>query len=245
MSEQLTQQTSRSLVKPFWGYCWENTRKQLRQHMIFKSRLSTIHLFTFLCFWEASEMMHLLQSTHTCNNLKIPIVKLHFHSTSPALDCCERIENQCKNKIKEFCRDWGLTLNTSEIKKLSGFRLKTTPGIVLRLWAALTMQAHHQALQSGRDGREWLKACVGRNKLHSSGFASPHITKKGKEIFSGDINLHLNTVNYLLYFGSLAKHLTFKPTGDNMLPGNLKRQFCPDNRAQAFTFKLPNFMKSV
>lgn len=171
-------------------------------------------------------MINLLQSTLTCNNLKIPIVKLHcYWSTSPAIDCCEHIENQCEHKIKKFCRDWPLKLNTSKIKKLSGFRLKATPSIVLRLWAALlTMQARHPALQSGSEGREWLKACVGKNKLHSSGFTSPCIIKKGKEIFSEDINLHLNTINYLLYFGSLAKHLTFKCTGD-MLPGNPKDSF--------------------
>jgi len=171
-------------------------------------------------------MINSLQSTLTCNRLKIPKAKLQSHAARPAIDFQHVHSNLCENQSKKFCRDWCLTLNTSKIQKLSGFRLKTIPSIVLRLWAALlTDQAHHPALQPGSEGREWLKACVGRNKLHSSGFTSPLITKKGKEIFSGDSNLHLRTVNYLLYFGSPAKHLTFKCTH---APRELKRQFRPD-----------------
>lgn len=49
----------------------------------------------------------------------------------------------------------------------------------------------------GKEGREWFKACAGRNRLHSLTFTFPCITKKGKEIRSGDINLFLNTTNYL------------------------------------------------
>lgn len=47
----------------------------------------------------------------------------------------------------------------------------------------------------------------------------PHVSQK-KEIFSRDINLYLNAINYLLCFGSLAKHLTFKGAGADVLPGN-------------------------
>lgn len=94
------------------------------------------------------------------------------------------------------------------------------------------MQAHHQHCSlEQRQG-----AMQGRNKLHSSGFSSPRITEKAKEIFSRDINLHLNTINYLLYFGSLAKHLTFKAFL-RRVPRELKRQFLPamshTHRAQA------------
>lgn len=50
-------------------------------------------------------------------------------------------------------------------------------------------------------------------------------TSQGKEASSGDISLHLNATNYLLCFGALAKHLTFKRTGDDTFPGNLKASF--------------------
>lgn len=67
----------------------------------------------------------------------------------------------------------------------------------------------------------------GKNKLHSSGVSSPCITGKAEEIFSRGINLHLNTINYLLYFGSLAKHLTFKAFM-RRAPRELKRELLPD-----------------
>lgn len=92
------------------------------------------------------------------------------------------------------------------------------------------------ALQSG--------AMQGRNKLHSSGFSSPCTAEKGKEIFSRDINLHLNTINYLLYFGCLAKRLTFKAFVSRV-PREL-RQFLPDvshthtHRAQAVPSRFLN-----
>lgn len=72
---------------------------------------------------------------------------------------------------------------------------------------------------------------------------SPCITEKAKEIFSRDINLHLNTINYLLYFGSLAKRLTFKAFVRHV-PRELKRQFFPDmshtHRAQAVPSRFLN-----
>lgn len=78
-------------------------------------------------------------------------------------------------------------LNTSKLKKkknLCGFRLKTSPSIVLKLWAALlTMQAHHPVWK-GSDSR---LALEGTNDIpHDSHL---RVSQKKERKFSVEISI--------------------------------------------------------